>query len=104
MTQSDTYFVRSVGDGAKVTFGGAEIAGHTIKGNGSGELLVHGAGTLLVHLKAEAGFDQDGHKHPDHTGRQFRHDEQPEHLVILSPLRLGEQPGLKQQVHPHPDG
>ncbi|HEX5203909.1 cupin domain-containing protein [Paractinoplanes rhizophilus] len=66
MTQSDTYFVKSIGDGAKVTFGGAEIAGHTIKGRGSGELLVHGAGTLLVHLKAEAGFDQDGHMHPDH--------------------------------------
>jgi quercetin dioxygenase-like cupin family protein len=54
------------GGGRTATFGGAEIAGRTIKGTGGGELLVHGAGTMLVRLQVAAGFDQDGHSHPEH--------------------------------------
>ena len=45
---------------------GAEIAGHTVKGHGSGELLVRGAGTMLVRLRVAKGFDQDGHLHDGH--------------------------------------
>lgn len=54
------------GQGAVAQFGGADIAGHTIGGEGSGELLVAGAGTMLVRLQLAKGFDQNGHEHADH--------------------------------------
>lgn len=54
------------GQGPRAAFGGAEVAGHVIKGEGGGELLVVGDGTMLVRLELKAGFDQDGHLHPDH--------------------------------------
>jgi quercetin dioxygenase-like cupin family protein len=64
MSAPDTFAV-AAGEGATTAFGGAEIAGHVIKGEGSGELLVRGTGTMLVRLRLRAGFDQDGHLHPD---------------------------------------
>lgn len=54
------------GEGARAEFGGAVVAGKEIIGEGAGELIVHGAGTMLVRLDLRAGFDQDGHSHPDH--------------------------------------
>ena len=56
----------AAGEGRTADFGGAEVAGHVIKGEGGGELLVRGSGTMLVRLLLRAGFDQDGHSHPDH--------------------------------------
>lgn len=60
------YVAVRAGEGVSTEFGGATVAGHVIKGEGQGELLVHGAGTMLVRLRLAAGFDQDGHLHPDH--------------------------------------
>lgn len=54
------------GEGTTAWFGGAEIAGRTVQGEGQGELLVRGGQTMLVRLRVSAGFDQDGHAHPDH--------------------------------------
>lgn len=59
-------FAVPAGEGRTTAFGGVEIAGHTVKGEGSGELLVLGSGTMLVRLQLRKGFDQDGHRHPDH--------------------------------------
>jgi quercetin dioxygenase-like cupin family protein len=59
-------FALAAGEGRTTAFGGAEIAGHTVKGDGSGELLVLGTGTMLVRLQLRKGFDQDGHLHPEH--------------------------------------
>jgi quercetin dioxygenase-like cupin family protein len=61
-----TSFAVAVGDGAKAQFGGVEMFGRTIKGEADGELLVLGAGAMLVNLSLKVGFDQDGHLHPDH--------------------------------------
>jgi quercetin dioxygenase-like cupin family protein len=60
------FLVASSGSAPSADFGGAVVAGHEIKGQGAGELLTRGAGTMLVHLHLRAGFDQDGHEHPDH--------------------------------------
>jgi quercetin dioxygenase-like cupin family protein len=65
-THPPDYLVVPSGQGSQVEFGGAEIAGRLITGQGRGELLVRGAGTMLVRLQLAAGFDQDGHRHPDH--------------------------------------
>jgi len=54
------------GRGRTAEFGGAEVAGHVIQGEGGGELLVKGGQTMLVRLQLRAGFDQDGHRHDDH--------------------------------------
>lgn len=64
--QTGATFAVPAGEGRTTAFGGAEIAGHVIAGEGSGELLVLGAGTMLVRLQLRRGFDQDGHLHPDH--------------------------------------
>ena len=58
--------VASTGDAPTATFGGQELAGRVMKGEATGELLVSGEGTMLVRLLLKAGFDQDGHRHPDH--------------------------------------
>lgn len=62
----DANFAVASGKGKTTSFGGVEIAGHTIKGQGEGELLVLGDGTMLVKLLLKEGFNQDGHDHPDH--------------------------------------
>lgn len=54
------------GQGPTAQFGGAVVAGKVIKGEGAGELVVVGQNTMLVRLDLKAGFDQDGHFHPDH--------------------------------------
>ena len=59
-------FAVPAGEGATAQFGGAEIAGRTVKGEGEGELVTVGEGVMLVRLSLKAGFDQDGHLHPDH--------------------------------------
>lgn len=64
--QSSATFAVPAGEGRTTAFGGAEIAGHVIAGEGSGELLVRGAGTMLVRLQLQRGFDQNGHLHPEH--------------------------------------
>ncbi len=66
MAESEKYLAVPAGQGTTVAFGGAEVAGKVIEGEGSGELLVLGKGTMLVRLKVSKGFDQNGHLHPDH--------------------------------------
>lgn len=60
------YLSTSRGEGPRADFGGAVVAEHRIKGDGAGELLTQGDGTMLVRLELREGFDQGGHEHPDH--------------------------------------
>ena len=61
-----SYLSVAKGEGPRAEFGGAVVAGKEIIGDGAGELIVHGGGTMLVRLELKKGFDQDGHSHPDH--------------------------------------
>lgn len=65
-TESTEWTVAGAGNAPTAVFGGQELAGRVMKGEASGELLVSGEGTMLVRLLFKAGFDQDGHLHPDH--------------------------------------
>ena len=56
----------AAGEGPTTALGGALLAGHALRGQGEAELLTAGAATMLVRLRLEPGFDQDGHDHPDH--------------------------------------
>lgn len=60
------FLIAASGSAPSANFGGAVVAGQQIKGEGSGELLTCGEGTMLVRLQLRTGFDQDGHVHPDH--------------------------------------
>lgn len=65
-TTAGTTFARPKGEGPLAEFGGAAIAGRVMGGEGRGELVTRGEGVMLVRLELAAGFDQDGHEHPDH--------------------------------------
>lgn len=59
-------FTHASGEGPTAAFGGTEIAGRTIRGTGRGELITLGESAMLVRLLLDVGFDQDGHRHPEH--------------------------------------
>jgi quercetin dioxygenase-like cupin family protein len=60
------WVVAREGEAETAEFGGAQLAGRTMLGSATGELLTSGAAAMLVRLDLKAGFDQDGHEHPDH--------------------------------------